>query len=69
MELSVFSAIFAIVLTVSTQYLPTAVSPDSIIAEVPSYIALATSLISARVGRGLFIMLSNICVAVITFLP
>ena len=36
---------------------------------VPSRIALATSEASARVGRGFSIMLSSICVAVITTLP
>ena len=43
-----------------------AVSPDSITASVPSYTALATSVTSALVGRGLRIMESNIWVAVIT---
>ena len=38
-------------------------------AEEPSYTALATSEISARVGRGFWIMLSSISVAVITRLP
>ena len=42
---------------------------DSIVADVPSYMALATSEISARVGLGLFIIDSSICVAVMTFLP
>ena len=37
----------------STGYWPTAVSPESMTAEVPSRIALATSLASARVGSGL----------------
>ena len=41
-------------------YLPTAVSPESIIALVPSYIAFATSVASARVGRGFATMDSNI---------
>ena len=36
---------------------------------VPSSTALATSVASARVGRGFLIMLSSICVAVITGLP
>jgi hypothetical protein len=48
--------------------LPAAVSADSITASVPSSTALATSLTSARVGTGLVIMLSIICVAVITTL-
>ena len=59
----------AIVSTVSTGNLPTALSPESITASVPSRIALATSEASARVGRGFSIMLSSICVAVITTLP
>ena len=49
--------------------LPAAVSPDSMTQSVPSSTALATSVASARVGRGFFIMLSSICVAVITGLP
>ena len=52
MLFSVASAILAMVSTVLTGYLPIAVSPESIIALVPSYTALATSEISARVGRG-----------------
>ncbi|KYC62777.1 hypothetical protein B4099_2653 [Heyndrickxia coagulans] len=39
------------------------------IASVPSKMALATSLASARVGRGLRCIESSICVAVITGLP
>jgi hypothetical protein len=35
----------------------------------PSKIALATSVHSARVGRGFFCMVSSICVATITGLP
>ena len=57
------------VVTASTGYEPLAVSPDNIIASVPSKMALATSLASARVGRGFWIIDSNICVAVITGLP
>ena len=53
-------------LRASTGYLPIAVSPDSITASVPSYTAFATSVTSALVGRGLRIMESSICVAVIT---
>ena len=56
----------AIISTASRGYLPTAVSPDSITASVPSKMALATSLASARVGRGFSIIDSSICVAVIT---
>ena len=55
-----------IMLTDPTGYFPTAVSPESITASVPSKTALATSLASARVGEGLVIMDSSICVAVIT---
>ena len=49
--------------------LPAAVSPDSIIASVPSYIAFATSVTSALVGLGFLIIESNIWVAVITGFP
>ena len=66
---SVYSMIFLIVSTASTGYLPLAVSPESITALVPSRTALATSLVSARVGLGFLIIESNICVAVITVLP
>ncbi|CRH72486.1 Uncharacterised protein [Chlamydia trachomatis] len=66
---SVYSIIFLIVSTASTGYLPLAVSPESITALVPSRTALATSLVSARVGLGFLIMESSICVAVITVLP
>ena len=59
----------AIVSTVSTGYFPTALSPESMTASVPSRIALATSEASALVGRGFSIMLSSIWVAVITTLP
>ena len=48
---------------------PIAVSADSINASVPSNTALATSLTSARVGDGAVIMLSSICVAVMTGTP
>ena len=57
------------VCTASTGYLPEAVSPESMTQLVPSKTALATSLTSARVGRGLRIMESSICVAVMTGLP
>ncbi len=46
-----------------------AVSPESITAEVPSRIAFATSLTSARVGRGLRSIESSIWVAVMTGFP
>ena len=39
---------------------------DPMTASVPSYTAFATSVTSARVGRGLRIMESSICVAVMT---
>ena len=42
---------------------------DSITASVPSNTALATSLTSARVGDGAVIIVSSICVAVITGTP
>ncbi len=48
---SACSAIFAMALTASTGNFPEAVSPDSMTAEVPSKTALATSVISARVGE------------------
>ena len=57
------------VATASTGYLPAADSPESIMAEVPSYTALATSEISALVGRGFWIIDSSISVAVMTRLP
>ena len=55
--------------TASIGNAPVAVSPLSITASVPSMMALATSLDSARVGRGLRIMDSSICVAVMTGTP
>src|SRR5215217_1237027 len=55
----------AIVAIASTGYCPTAVSCDSITASVPSRIALATSVTSARVGRGEPTIESSIWVAVI----
>ena len=48
---------------------PAAVSPDSMTQSEPSSTALATSVASARVGRGFLTMDSSICVAVITGLP
>jgi hypothetical protein len=51
----------AMVATAFWGKLPLAVSPLSITASVPSNTALATSVISARVGSGLFTMLSSIC--------
>ncbi len=55
--------------TASRGYAPAAVSADSITASVPSMIAFATSLASARVGRGFSIIDSSICVAVMTGRP
>mmetsp|Transcript_32171 Transcript_32171/g.86160 ORF Transcript_32171/g.86160 Transcript_32171/m.86160 type:complete len:408 (+) Transcript_32171:1330-2553(+) len=56
-------------LTDSTGYFPLAASPLSITASVPSHTAFCKSLTSARVGTGCSIMLSTICVAVITKRP
>ena len=58
-----------IIVTASSGYEPLAVSPESITQSAPSSTALATSLASARVGRGLFVIDSSICVAQITNLP
>ena len=46
-----------------------AIISDSINASVPSKIALATSVTSARVGRGFHTIERNIWVAVMTGLP
>ena len=59
----------AMVSTASTGKRPEAVSADSMMPSVPSRIAFATSDASARVGRAFSIMLSSICVAVITTFP
>jgi hypothetical protein len=48
---------------------PAAVSPESMTQSVPSSTALATSVASARVGRGLWHIDSSICVAVMTGTP
>lgn len=48
------------IFTASTGNWPLAVSPDSMMQSAPSSTAFATSLVSARVGRGLVIMLSSI---------
>eukprot|EP00958_Prasinococcus_capsulatus_P004059 scaffold377_cov563-Prasinococcus_capsulatus_cf.AAC.18 len=58
-----------IVFTDSTGKHPAAVSPLSITQSVPSSTAFATSVHSARVGFGFLIMLSSICVAVMTGFP
>ena len=65
-SLSASAMMRAIMATASRGYLPLAVSAESMTASVPSKIALATSLASARVGRGFSIIDSSICVAVIT---
>ena len=62
-------AIWLMVATASTGKSPTALSFDSITASVPSRMALATSLTSARVGRGQLTIESSIWVAVITGMP
>ena len=62
---SVRSAIEASIATDSTGYWPTALSCESITASVPSRIALATSVTSARVGRDERTIESSIWVAVI----
>mmetsp|Transcript_12870 Transcript_12870/g.40647 ORF Transcript_12870/g.40647 Transcript_12870/m.40647 type:complete len:223 (+) Transcript_12870:571-1239(+) len=59
----------AIISTACVGHAPFAVSPDSMTQSDPSSTALATSVASARVGRGLVIIESSICVAVITGLP
>ena len=58
----------AIISTVSTGYLPAAVSAEVITASVPSKTAFATSDTSARVGTAFCIIDSIICVAVIASL-
>ena len=55
-----------IISTVSTGYLPAAVSAEVITASVPSKTAFATSDTSARVGTAFCIIDSIICVAVMT---
>ena len=49
------------VLTARRGNFPLDVSPDNMIQSTPSKTALATSLLSARVGLGFCIILSNIC--------
>ena len=67
-DFSASTQICAMISTVSTGYLPAAVSADSITASVPSSTALATSDTSARVGTGAWIIDSIICVAVMVSL-
>ncbi|GER49458.1 C2H2 and C2HC zinc fingers superfamily protein [Striga asiatica] len=55
--------------TASTGWAPAAVSPLSITQSVPSRTAFATSVASARVGRGALTIDSSICVAVTTGFP
>ena len=55
--------------TASSGKRPLALSPESMTASAPSKTALATSLASARVGRGCCIIESSICVAMMTGLP
>jgi hypothetical protein len=66
---SVAAAMRASVATASSGNFPTADSAESMTASVPSKTALATSVASARVGRRLVVMDSNIWVAVITGFP
>ena len=63
---SVSRQVRCIASTASSGYFPAAVSPESMIASVPSSTALATSLTSARVGIGFSHIDSIICVATIT---
>ena len=60
---SVAAAILASIVTASSGNLPIADSPESMTQSVPSRIALATSVASARVGRRLATIDSSICVA------
>jgi putative Mn2+ efflux pump MntP len=60
------AAIFASMATASSGKRPAADSPESITQSVPSRMALATSVDSARVGSLLATMDSSIWVAVIT---
>ena len=62
---STSSAMRFMVATASTGYWPDADSADSMTASAPSKIAVATSETSARVGTGLVIIDSSICVATI----
>mmetsp|Transcript_15742 Transcript_15742/g.61482 ORF Transcript_15742/g.61482 Transcript_15742/m.61482 type:complete len:215 (-) Transcript_15742:524-1168(-) len=66
MAVSASRQISAIMATASRGYLPLAVSPLSITQSEPSSTAFATSETSARVGRGLTVIDSSICVAQIT---
>ena len=59
----------SIIMTASAGYFPAAVSSESMTASVPSSIAFATSVASARVGRGLSTIRCSIWVAVMTGFP
>ncbi len=61
--------IAAMASTARTGYFPMAVSAESITASLPSMTALATSVTSARVGRGEEVIDSSISVAVIEMPP
>mmetsp|Transcript_68685 Transcript_68685/g.196978 ORF Transcript_68685/g.196978 Transcript_68685/m.196978 type:complete len:329 (+) Transcript_68685:559-1545(+) len=67
--LSASSQMRRMMVTASIGKAPAAVSPESMTQSVPSSTAFATSLASARVGRGRAVMDSSICVAVTTGLP
>mmetsp|Transcript_18281 Transcript_18281/g.57287 ORF Transcript_18281/g.57287 Transcript_18281/m.57287 type:complete len:237 (-) Transcript_18281:391-1101(-) len=69
MLLSASMQILPMIRAASTGKSPTAVSPESMTASLPSSTALATSLASARVGLGEPVMDSSICVAVTTNFP
>ena len=69
MVASARTTIRCIISTVSIGCFPTAVSPESITASVPSQTAFATSDASARVGSGSSIIDSSIWVAVMTGMP
>ena len=66
---SALAAMAAMVATARSGKAPFAVSPESIVASAPSNTAFATSVISARVGRGFSHIDSSICVAQMTNLP
>ena len=68
-RVSAVSMMRAIVATAAIGYRPVAVSPDSIKQSEPSQTALATSVASARVGRGLATIDCSIWVAVMTTFP
>mmetsp|Transcript_17482 Transcript_17482/g.51109 ORF Transcript_17482/g.51109 Transcript_17482/m.51109 type:complete len:240 (-) Transcript_17482:741-1460(-) len=69
LSLSTREITFCCMATDSSGYLPAADSPESMTASAPSKIAVKMSEHSARVGAGLSIMDSSICVATITGFP